>query len=114
MYGTLDAPATRSFVAEHEGRLAGVLLVAIAADECSILDLVVDVSARRRGLARALLLAAVTDWNACGVTKAFLEVRAGNDAARALYESMGWRTVGIRLGYYADGADAAHLIWESS
>ena len=35
------------------------------------------------------------------VDKVILEVRAGNTAARALYERMGFRTVGYRAEYYA-------------
>ena len=36
-----------------------------------------------------------------GVDKVTLEVRAGNTAARALYERMGFQTVGYRADYYA-------------
>lgn len=36
-----------------------------------------------------------------GVGKVTLEVRAGNAAARALYERMGFQTVGHRAEYYS-------------
>jgi ribosomal-protein-alanine N-acetyltransferase len=43
---------------------------------------------------------------AVGLDAAWLEVRAGNAAAIALYERFGFTTVGRRPGYYADGEDA--------
>ena len=36
----------------------------------------------------------------------FLEVRAGNVAARRLYRQLGFRNLGIRRGYYGPGQDA--------
>jgi ribosomal protein S18 acetylase RimI-like enzyme len=39
-----------------------------------------------------------------------LEVSASNQAARALYESLGFSKAGRRRRYYADGADALILL----
>jgi ribosomal protein S18 acetylase RimI-like enzyme len=36
----------------------------------------------------------------------FLEVRAGNLAARRLYRQLGFRDLGVRRGYYGPGQDA--------
>ena len=36
----------------------------------------------------------------------FLEVRAGNVAARRLYRQLGFRDLGVRRGYYGPGQDA--------
>jgi ribosomal protein S18 acetylase RimI-like enzyme len=36
----------------------------------------------------------------------FLEVRAGNIAARRLYRRLGFRDLGVRRGYYGPGQDA--------
>jgi ribosomal protein S18 acetylase RimI-like enzyme len=42
-----------------------------------------------------------------GATEVFLDVRADNRAARALYESMGFSEISRRPGYYQpDGVDA--------
>jgi ribosomal protein S18 acetylase RimI-like enzyme len=42
-----------------------------------------------------------------GVRSVFLEVRADNDAAIALYDSEGFQTIDRRVGYYQpDGVDA--------
>ena len=39
-----------------------------------------------------------------------LEVRAGNEAAQRLYESMGFRMVAIRKKYYQDNQEDAHVM----
>ncbi len=53
--------------------------------------LAVAPSARRRGLGRALM-ASLLEWGAeLGATTAFLQVLDGNDAALALYDSLGFR-----------------------
>jgi len=39
-----------------------------------------------------------------------LEVRRSNQAAIALYRSVGFRAVGLRRAYYADGEDAVDML----
>jgi ribosomal-protein-alanine N-acetyltransferase len=41
-----------------------------------------------------------------------LEVRAGNKAARRLYESTGFRVVGKRPRYYGPGPEGTALVME--
>jgi len=66
-----------------------------------ILNLAVDPGVRRRGAGRRLL-GAMLNWMASeGAREVFLEVRASNVAALALYERSGFRHLGIRKGYYA-------------
>ncbi len=50
--------------------------------------------------------ACLAAWAEEGVASGFLEVRADNAAARALYRATGWEEIGLRRGYYADGVDA--------
>jgi ribosomal-protein-alanine N-acetyltransferase len=85
------------------------VLARTAADEAEILTLAVAPPLRRQGRARTLLRAAVAHCADGGVAALFLEVAAGNHAARALYEAEGFAPVGCRAGYYADGADALLL-----
>jgi ribosomal-protein-alanine N-acetyltransferase len=77
-----------------------------AAGEAELLRVAVSPAARRRGLGAALLRAAARDLAAAGVARLYLEVRAGNEPARRLYERDGWRVLGLRAGYYPDGEDA--------
>lgn len=54
-------------------------------------DLYVDAAARRRGVARALLDAAVAFARDSGAARIALETGRDNAAARALYRSAGWQ-----------------------
>lgn len=69
-------------------------------DELWVLNIATDPGLRRRGLARALLHEArrIAEEQRC--TALWLEVRASNAHARALYESIGFIEQGRRPGYY--------------
>jgi ribosomal-protein-alanine N-acetyltransferase len=54
-------------------------------------DLYVDAAARRRGVARRLMEAAVTQAQAAGAVALTLQTSRTNDAAQRLYESLGWQ-----------------------
>jgi [ribosomal protein S18]-alanine N-acetyltransferase len=84
---------------EEDGGLAGFILCRLIAGEAEVLTLAVRPAARRRGIARALLEAALVLAQPTAETM-FLEVAADNPAAVALYEGAGFETVGRRAGYY--------------
>jgi ribosomal-protein-alanine N-acetyltransferase len=87
----------------------GMALGRVAADEAEILTLAVLPQARRRGVGAALLRAAHARAASAGARRMFLEVAASNASALTLYAGVGYRPVGHRRGYYADGGDAAVL-----
>jgi ribosomal-protein-alanine N-acetyltransferase len=63
--------------------------------------------ARRRGLGRTLLRALLGEARTRGAGEVFLEVRADNPGARALYEGLGFAEIAVRPAYYQpDGVDA--------
>jgi ribosomal protein S18 acetylase RimI-like enzyme len=64
---------------------------------------------RRRGLARGLLGALIEDESRSGMTETRLELASANEAARNLYEGLGFVVVGRRTRYYPDGGDALML-----
>ena len=61
------------------------------------------------GLGRGLMHALITEARRRHVAEIFLEVRADNPIARALYESLGFEEIGIRRRYYRGGIDAVHM-----
>jgi ribosomal protein S18 acetylase RimI-like enzyme len=68
-----------------------------------IYNVAVDPAARRRGLGRRIVIELLNAMQALGVKTVYLEVRADNDRAIGLYQSMGF-TVARRLpDYYEDG-----------
>ncbi|MBM9402317.1 GNAT family N-acetyltransferase [Gluconacetobacter azotocaptans] len=84
----------------------GFVIGRVAADEAEILTLAVREGARRQGLGHALLAWLRTEAASHGARRLFLEVSAGNAAARALYRAAGFAEAGRRRAYYADGSDA--------
>jgi [ribosomal protein S18]-alanine N-acetyltransferase len=102
-----------------EGWLAGDppcghLLTRRTLDEAEILTIAVLPEARRRGCGHVLLGACEEQWRQTGVRTGWLEVRADNVPALALYRSHGWQDAGFRHGYYSDGADARVLRWSTA
>ena len=87
-------------VAEIDGAVVGYLVARPMGGEGEILNVAVAGDARRRGIARTLLAAALAALAEAGVATLFLEVRRSNTPARELYESAGFRLVGTRRGYY--------------
>jgi ribosomal-protein-alanine N-acetyltransferase len=75
----------------------GFLVALDLGAECEILALGVKASARRRGLARALLDRLLA---AAGRRPVLLEVAEDNVAALALYRAAGFDVVGRRPAYY--------------
>ncbi len=62
---------------------------------------------RGRGLGRLLVEALLVEARQRRVSAIFLEVRADNEVARGLYESLGFQEIDRRTGYYQpDGVDA--------
>lgn len=109
----IEADADSVVVVEGSHRksaVVGYVCAWIVLDEIQILDVTVHRAYWRKGIGRALLLRVLEcGWNR-GCTRAVLEVRPSNTAARKLYESLGFRTVGERPGFYAEGKEAALLM----
>jgi ribosomal-protein-alanine N-acetyltransferase len=98
----LDGEGIYGFLAES-GDALGVILCRVAAGEMEVLTLGVTPAARRRGVARALMAAALPAALDLGAEQAFLEVAIDNDPAIALYERLGFQRTGLRKSYYDRG-----------
>jgi ribosomal-protein-alanine acetyltransferase len=83
------------------------LLAPLASGQADIQTLAVAPDARRRGLGRALMVALLAEARERRATEVFLEVRADNPSAQALYVSLGFEQIAVRPNYYQpDGVDA--------
>jgi ribosomal-protein-alanine N-acetyltransferase len=104
----LDGEGIYGFVAEghgdREGASWGVILCRVAGGEMEILTIGVAAAARRRGVASALIAAALPVARDLGAEAVFLEVAVDNDGAIALYERLGFVRSGLRKSYYDRGA----------
>ncbi|NQX11974.1 ribosomal protein S18-alanine N-acetyltransferase [Microbacteriaceae bacterium VKM Ac-2855] len=76
------------------------LLAPRGAGQADVQTMTVAAHARRRGLGRTLLTTVLNEARRRGAEEVFLEVRADNPNAQALYESAGFVTIGVRRGYY--------------
>lgn len=88
---------------ESEGELVAYAVVMTAAGEAHLLNISVQADRQGQGLGTAMLhflFKLARDYRA-GMM--FLEVRASNTGARALYVREGFSEIGVRKGYYPAG-----------
>jgi len=102
-----DAPKRIALLAEDAGELVGFVIALAAGHEWELENIAVAASSRRRGVATALLGALIAQASANRAQSLFLEVRASNAAARALYGRLGFAECGRRLAYYQNPAEDA-------
>ena len=79
----------------------------LVADELHINNVAVKHDYRRLGIAKKLLETVLDEAARRGARTAFLEVRAGNAPAQALYARCGFRVTGRRPGYYTQPVEDA-------
>lgn len=91
----------------HRQQVAGYIVARMGADELHINNVAVRESYRRLGIGRALLDRILTEGKRSAVPCAFLELRAGNAAALALYEDCGFRVTARRSRYYSGPVEDA-------
>ncbi|MEM8637974.1 MAG: ribosomal protein S18-alanine N-acetyltransferase [Cyanobacteria bacterium P01_G01_bin.54] len=80
-------------------------------DEAHITLLLVHPDYQRQGLGQLLLWALLVKAKQQQMARATLEVRAGNEAAIALYQKFGFAEVGRRRGYYQTTREDALIFW---
>jgi [ribosomal protein S18]-alanine N-acetyltransferase len=80
-------------------------------DELHINNLAILPPYRRAGAATALLAHVLREGARLGAVRATLEVRRSNEAARLLYERMGFAVAGVRRGYYTKPVEDAIVLW---
>lgn len=97
--GMLALPGAWLTLASLDGVDAGFALARSVLDEAELLLLATRPSARRRGVAGALLRAVIDEARGRNVGRIHLEVRAGNEAVQ-LYRREGFEKVGERPSYY--------------
>ena len=97
-------------VARSDERIVGFAGIWMMADEAHVTTFAVHPDWRRRGIAQRLMVALVELSLEIGAQRMTLEVRAGNDAAQALYRRFGFIDVGRRPRYYTDDNEDALIM----
>lgn len=94
----------------RKGDLVGYMCYWLVFDELRLMNLAVEPSMRRRGIASDLVGHMLSVGRESGAVRAVLEVRASNVAALSLYERVGFRQVALRRRYYTDPVEDAVLL----
>ena len=99
----------RYLVAEQSGAVIGYAGAWIVLDEAHVTNVAVKKDFRGRGVGRLLTAGLMQYASNLGVVYATLEVRKSNEAAKRLYQSLGFEYVGVRKRYYEDNGEDALL-----
>lgn len=95
-----------------DDQLAGFAITQVVLDEATLFNLAVDPVFQRQGIGRQLLQHVITELESRGIQTLWLEVRASNRPAIALYEQLDFNEVSVRRNYYptADGKEDAIIM----
>ncbi|MFU9137133.1 ribosomal protein S18-alanine N-acetyltransferase [Erwinia tasmaniensis] len=101
-----------NFRLDVAGQMAAFAIIQVVLDEATLFNLAVDPDFQRRGLGRELLQHAVAELESRGIQTLWLEVRASNRPAIALYASLDFNEVSVRRNYYptANGKEDAIIM----
>lgn len=98
-------------VAEVEREVCGYVGIWNIIDEGHITNVAVSPDYRRKHIASNMLDVLIASCEEAGVERFTLEVRAGNEPAKALYAGKGFKEMGLRKGYYQDNGEDAIIMW---
>ncbi|HSM72131.1 MAG TPA: ribosomal protein S18-alanine N-acetyltransferase [Anaerolineales bacterium] len=105
-----DNTASRCWVYELDGKIVGMIVAWLLADEAHIATISTHPEHRRQGIARKLLTYALRYMSKEGAVSSFLEVRETNHAAQEMYHEFGYKAAGRRKRYYKDTGEDAILM----
>lgn len=98
-------------VAEVDGTIAGYCGYWGVAGEGNIYNVAVKKEFRRQKIGYQMLIILINLAKSRGITALTLEVRQSNEAARRLYEQLGFTEAGIRKDFYTKPKEDAVIMW---
>jgi len=107
----LENSLAEYLVALRNGEVAGYAGAWVILDEAHVTNVAVRPDLRRLGIGRLLMEKLLERVFFLGARRVTLEVRVSNRQAKALYESLGFCTKGVRRGYYEDNKEDALIMW---
>jgi len=111
LFAAERAPAYVGLVVEEDERVVGFLAGReVAGGEWEVENVAVNGDARRRGLGSRLMGEFMDLVRGRGGHDIYLEVRASNRAACALYEKWGFLETGVRKSYYQAPEEDARIL----
>ncbi|HEX4813993.1 MAG TPA: ribosomal protein S18-alanine N-acetyltransferase [Nonomuraea sp.] len=102
-----DMPRSRYYVvAVVDDEIVAYAGLAAAADQADVQTIAVLEKHRGTGIGGAMLAELLAEARRRGAREVFLEVRADNPQAQAVYRHYEFEEIGTRSRYYDDGTDA--------
>ncbi len=108
----LSKPAGVCLAAFDGETMLGYLICSRYDTVWHLMNVSVDPTHRRRGIASALLNSLI-DRIGDPTSQLTLEVRPSNEGAIKLYERFGFRSAGVRRRYYQDNGEDALIMWRT-
>jgi ribosomal-protein-alanine N-acetyltransferase len=101
-----------NFKLSVEQQMVGFAITQTVLDEATLFNIAIDPQHQRRGYGRLLLEHLIAQLESREIVTLWLEVRASNAGAIALYESLGFNEVSVRRNYYpsANGREDAIMM----
>ena len=106
----LEQPLSRYWVAEVDGQVAAFACFWFVVDELQLVNIGVEPSRRRLGIAENLLRCGMEEAKKCGLTHMSLEVRTGNLPAQHLYKKYGLEIASLRKGAYEHPKEDGYIM----
>lgn len=107
LFNELRNPRSVSTVARRGRNVIGYIFASRVVDEGHILTYAVHPDYRRLGVGSSLARDMIARLKEEDCRFIFLEVRASNEKARKIYESLGFTALGVRKSYYSSPAEDA-------
>ena len=101
------------YVALKHSHVIGYAGMWIILDESHVTTLAVHPDFRKQGLGKLLMTTLTKEALLLGADRITLEVRPSNALARTLYNSLGFKSVGVKKAYYSDNDEDAIIMWKS-
>ena len=111
LHESLLRPEYLFLVSEDEGKITGYAVLLMIAGEGDVTNIAVFPEYRGRGIGAALTKALLVEGRKRGMNAFTLEVRVGNQAAIHIYEKLGFRSEGVRKGFYEKPKEDALIMW---
>ena len=98
----ISHPLSVSVVEWRDGKVVAFAVGRVIADEAEVMKIATLEKYRRQGIAREMMGELLDKMRAKGALTCYLEAASKNDAAMALYKSLGFEEISVRELYYGD------------
>lgn len=106
--------ASYNYAINQDGKYAGYMGLWKIIDEAHVTNLAVHPDFQGKSVAKLLLLNAINECYKEKIKYLTLEVRVSNTPAIKLYESFGFKSLGVRKKYYQNNNEDALIMWSEN